>query len=306
MPPLEQSILDVGVHEAARQLFSSEGRGFNSRAFDERDGGFFHEQRSGGCGAREPAAKAPTAGASVETESEVEVKFQPPPHLASELERRGAEGVRKVFTDTYFDTAAATLTTRDHWLRLRSGVIELKRPNTDAAAARAESELRVDFYTEERAWPAISAALAKLGVELATQVPPDAYGVTAALERAGVAPFAVLTTARTRFAATLCGHDVHVDLDEVTFGGELPATRGGTEGGGAYAVGEVELVKAAPGTAPREALRQVLAELGVQAAAAAGAAPQVRGKVLEYIYRYDERRWRALGASGLLAEKLGA
>ena len=84
--------------------------------------------------------------------------------------------------------------------------------------------------------------------------------------------------------------DVHFNADYSTAATE----------GAPYSVAEVELVHAAGDTPPRLALAQVLSELGVPQPA-----PPVRGKVLEFIYRYDMVRWRALGESGLLAEKLG-
>lgn len=178
---------------------------------------------------------------------------------------------------------------------MRDGVIELKHPR--ATTERGPSELRVDFYTEDRVWSAVVAALARLDVTVDPQVPAaDVSSIAAALARADLAPFATLTTMRTRFALTLSGHAVHVDVDEVRFDAQH-APPGVAE---PYVIGEVELVRAAPGTTPRDALGQVLSELGVPR----GAEP-VRGKVLEFIYRYDKPRWHALGASGLLADKLG-
>ena len=295
---LLQSILDVGVVEAARQLLASDGGGFNGESFEARDGGFFRSRAAaavGGCGAPSPAAAAASTAVQPPTEDETEVKFTPPPHLTAALHSRTTVVQYKVFTDTYFDSPTARLTTSDHWLRVRDGVVELKHPR--ATTERAPLELRVDFYTEDRVWSAIAAALARLHVTIDPLVPAaDVISIAAVLARADLAPFATLTTTRTRFALTLSGHAVHVDVDEVCFDAQH-APPGVAE---PYVIGEVELVRAAPGTTPRDALGQVLSELGVPQ----GAAP-VRGKVLEFIYRYDTPRWQALGASGLLAEKLG-
>jgi len=290
-----QSILDVGVEAAAAELLASGGGGFDHAAFVARDGAFFAAPPAGApappappAGAPAPPAAPPAPPAPPAAEAEVEVKFAPPPQLPATLARlaRGAPRVT-TFVDAYYDTADHRLSRADHWLRERDGALELKSPSR--AAARAAGELRVDFYDEDRALGAVAARLARLGVAL----PPAGGAAPDALARAGLACFARLETRRARHALAVAGHEVHVDVDEVRFGGA---------GAGAppYAVAEVELLAPARGAAPRAALREVLAALGVHAAA-----PPVRGKVLEFISRFDAARWAALGESGLLADKLG-
>lgn len=279
------SVLDAGgVLAAVRELLSSPGGGFDAESFHKRDGAFYQP------------SQPPQA------ESEVEVKFAPPPTLVGQLAALcPAPPVVTQFTDTYYDTGDFRLVSADHWLRAREGVLELKSPAHDATS-RAAGELRVDFYDENRAWDSIVALLRARDVALPADGAPvagaDAAATAAALARGGLAPFATLTTRRTRYALTIEGHAVHVDVDAVTFGGD---GAGASDGTPHYTIGEVELVTPACGIAPREALRTVLTALNVPPTPTA-----VRGKVLEFIHRYDTARWQALRASGLLEDKLGA
>lgn len=276
------SILDVGVEAAAAELLASAGGGFDAKAFQARDGDFY-------------LAAPPPAPA---TEKEVEVKFAPPPTLAADLAALGAGApATKTFTDVYFDAPDFRLVSADHWLRARDGALELKSPAQ--SSARGAGELRVDFYTENRVWADIAAALRARSVSLPRDGAPaagaDAVAATAAaLARGGLAPFATLTTRRARHALRVAGHAVHVDIDAVSFGATARSEPD-------YVIGEVELVAPAPGVSPRAALRAVLAALRVPETPVA-----VRGKVLEFIHRFDAPRWEALRTSGVLNDKLGA
>jgi hypothetical protein len=120
-----RSVLDVGVAEAARDLLSSTGGGFDKDAFDVRNGGFYKQQRGsgGGCGGASAGSSAvfqlrfksedrdaiPLPSDPPSCEDEIEVKFSPPPGLLDSLllQRIGRQikpPVRSTFTDTYFDT----------------------------------------------------------------------------------------------------------------------------------------------------------------------------------------------------------
>jgi hypothetical protein len=173
--------------------------------------------------------------------------------------------------------------------------------------------LLVDFYEEDRAWSAIAVALARIGVAVDNTLADTASAATmlAAVEHSGLVPFASITTHRTRFSVALkCGHTVNIDFDVVDFSARSDGTGiAGYLSDSSYTVAEVELVSSAasessdPGRfklEARAALAMALEELGV----AEGSAP-VRGKVLEFLHRYDPARWQTLSEAGLLEQKLG-
>ena len=272
------SILDVGAVRALAELLDR-GAYFDEPSFCARDGDFY-----------KGAASAP----------EVEVKFAPPAGLEARLLRLCAEPPQhKVIRDTYWDASGHALTAKDHWLRERNGDWELKSP-TPETTARAAGELRVDFYDEATAWPDIVRALARAGVTLRPPLPPAAPAYVC-LADAGLAPFVGVESARRSYKLTLAGHAVRVDIDTARF--SVPGGGHGSAPGpaaDAYEIGEVELVAARPGVAPRTAIKEALVELGVSADT------PVRGKLLEFIFRRRQDHWRALAASGLLADKLGS
>jgi hypothetical protein len=97
-----------------------------------------------------------------------------------------------------------------------------------------------------------------------------------------------------------------VDVDNVELTAVVPDGGTARDGrataaahGRPYAIGEVELVAAGGGLAPAAALRDVFGALGIDPV------PTVRGKVLAYLHEHRPAHYAALGASGLLAAKLG-
>ena len=299
-----RSILDVGVEAAARDLLGSPGGGHDGAAFKQRCGDFFSAVPA-------PVGVGPAAAARP-VNLEVEVKFAVPPHLPSLLARLAASPpLVSEFTDVYYEHSRGSgypLTTRDFWLRERSGGVELKWPaSVGTAAGVADAGVRVDLYNESTDWPTIGTALdAAAGARGGRLTPPypGRGGERAYMAAAGYAPFAALTTRRSSYAVSVDGHDVRVDVDAVRF---LPPS--GTDGGapgpplGEYAIGEVELMRAAPTAAdPAAAVAHVLSRLLETDAAGL---PPVRGKVLEYLARHARAHYAALGAAGLLSAKLG-
>ncbi len=240
---------------------------------------------------------------------ELEVKFHPRSALFADLSAR-CTPLTKRFTDVYYEGAGYPLTTRDMWLRHRDDELELKWPAAAATAAAATASadasagaapspaaraLRpVDHYNESTGLSNIAATLLQRAGIVLPAPPPLPGGASGWLAAGGLRPFVALTTQRSRFALLLAGSRVFVDLDRVAF---PPPPGGGLQT--EYMVGEVELVEAAPGRAPREALGAALAALGVD-----GERP-VRGKVLEYLATHDADHWRALSETGLLTAKLG-
>ena len=285
--PSPSTILEVGALRALAESFE-EGARFDSAAFKARDGDFYLA----------PPPPPPPSPAV-----EVELKFAPPPSLEAQLLRQSAAPPqRRRMQDVYYDTAGHQLTMADHWLRERDGAWELKSP-TPGAPALGAGDLRVDFYDEATTWPGIASALELAGAPLAAPLLPPAASAAACLAAAGLAPFVRVDSDRRSYTLRLAGHEVRVDIDTALF--YSPGGSGGGGGGdtpplgNAYEIGEVELLAARAGTAPRDAIREVLHELDI------AAEQPVRGKLLEFIYRHRQEHWRALASSGLLADKLG-
>lgn len=228
---------------------------------------------------------------------EIEVKFVPPPTLVSTLSRLSPAPPKvKTFTDVYFDNSTYTLTTRDMWLRKRDATLELKWPAVLGESGATPEGLRpVDHYNEDTVLDEIAKVLRCSAPSLASLPPPPsstaAHPVSEWLKACHLSPFASLVTHRSRYRVTLAGSTVHVDLDEVEFSSQSKEV---------YRVGEVELLEAAPGSNPNEALGEVLKALGVESS------KPVKGKVLEYLSRHSPKHWDALEAAGHLTKKLGA
>ena len=250
---------------------------------------------------------APKGGG--EEELEIERKFVITPAVRARVQAAAAAAGRPPatvdFVDVYYDTPDVALGRRDMWLRRRGATVELKWPH---AAAGGRAWDGVDFYNESTDAETIARvvrAVAKVPLAAAFAGADGAAAVRAAAT-AAVAPFARLRTVRTRYALRLPVADggglaVRVDLDAVEFLTVAPAD-GAAPPLGVYQIGEVELAASEPERRRDAAacLRAAFAYLGID-----GAAPAVRGKVLEYLYRYRPRHYRALEDAGLLAAKLG-
>ena len=275
-------------------------------------------RRSGAVGGGAAARRLSTATPSpADAADEVERKFAPTPRTLALLASLGTPRAT-TFVDRYFDTLDHLLTTRDMWLRRRDARVELKYPmaaQDDAASAPPPAIGGVDYYHETGDWAVIArvAGLARLRAPYpAPAVPtPD---VERWLERSGVHLFGELRTHRRRYLLTLPvgngggpqQHRVHVDVDSVELTAVVPDGGTARDGraaaaahGRPYAIGEVELVAAGGGLAPAAALRDVFGALGIDPV------PTVRGKVLAYLHEHRPAHYAALGASGLLAAKLG-
>jgi len=192
---------------------------------------------------------------------EVERKFA----LTEENERAllaGAEFVgTKTFTDVYYDTSLFALTTKDTWLRSRDGRFELKLPlNKNRVGERV-----ADQYHEIEEEEAIRKELG---------FPVDGM-FAEALKAHEYTPIAQITTTRRKYKK---GEFV-LDLDDMDYG---------------YKVGEIELMVS--DMAEMEGAAQKIVAFGE--AQGLSLVP-VRGKVLEYIRRYNPPHFEALKAKGL-------
>lgn len=229
--------------------------------------------------------------------------------------------------DTYYDTNNYELSCKDMWLRKRNKVFELKWPHNFGTKSEAFSTDMVvpfatDFYNESTDILEIASVVQNSCKERTVEPLGSVNGWNSWMSKTGISPFATIQSKRTRFniavplhiQASKVGGSAHqqhvcVDIDEVIFYEGQPVTPEAQCMKGLYAIGEVEL---APDTeeADHKEERQAAAtqedKLAVMAEVfrVLGISPQpVRGKVLEYLYRYRPRHYQALRDCGQLASK---
>jgi len=130
------------------------------------------------------------------------------------------------------------------------------------------------------------------------------------LKRSSLTLFANISTNRVRYQLHLpvlstdrslqtVYHVVNVDIDSVQYLELSPYTDvDQTKSIGRYSIGEVELISAGGGLSPSEALLEVFSQLKIDTTS-------VRGKVLEFLYRFSPSHYQALDDSPLLRSKLG-
>ena len=244
-------------------------------------------------------------------------------------------------TDVYFDNARFDLTTRDMWLRQRNNSLELKWPMVLEGEKVLHKEtvaphelVGLDFYMESTNESTISEALLKhasitvplnLVANNSTSTEVSLKQSVQALNEAGVNALGTILTERTRFNLSMnlpaelgnmyaCERqsiDYFVDIDEVKY--QLPSEGKQPDYAGqidcSYQIGEVEFNFSADAdsndfpvtmdiTAGMNAaiMQHVFKELGIHPA-------PVRGKVLEYLFRFRPLHYEALRECGQLASK---
>lgn len=196
---------------------------------------------------------------------EVEKKFS----LSPEEEARLIEGAEfiseKIFTDTYFEDQALSLTTNDKWLRLRGDRYELKLP---IQKLDSQGQAHTDQYRELETEAEICAYLdIDLEVDMANS-----------LKIAGYLPCASVTTKRRKFKK----EGFVIDLDEMDFG---------------YTIGEIEKLVETENEIKGavESILDFAKENGLKIM-------QVRGKLIEYFYRNNKKHFEALLEAGVVRE----
>lgn len=192
---------------------------------------------------------------------EVEKKFR----LTPEQEHRLLEGAtllgNKTNEDVYFDTTDFSLTRQDHWLRTRSGRWELKRRVHELG-----HKLGGTAYDEIENEPGIRTFL-QLTV----------HGSLADdLEEAGYKPFARIVKERRSYEK----EGFHIDLDICDFG---------------YELAEIELLLEHEDQR-QDALKRIEEFVDRQGLDQT----PVRGKIIEYLYRFARPHYDALVEAGLL------
>jgi hypothetical protein len=255
----------------------------------------------------------------------------------------GSKPLVKPMTDTYYDDARYSLTTRDMWLRKRNGVLELKWPAAGGSAqatphvcisghtGSAVDVAGIDFYHESTDAEQVAAVISRnTGIELTLRpAVPSAVAETRrtvrdsssltllqALAASGVQPFGTIHSMRERYSLSVPVHGgtphstvecpIYVDIDTVTYEPPADGEPDGQERGQArlqYRLGEVELVQGWP--VPHGLALPSSARVMGEAFRLLSISREVcRGKVLEYIARFRPGHYRALGKCGLLAAKL--
>lgn len=192
---------------------------------------------------------------------EVEKKFRLDKNQEARLTKDAEFLGSKVNEDTYWDTEDFQLTRQDHWLRQRNGRWELKRRVHDLG-----HHLGATAYDEIENEKGIRDFL-HLG---------GAGTMEADLLAAGYKPFATIRKERRSYT-----HGAfHIDLDVCDFD---------------YGVAEIELMleREDERGAASERIEKFAEELGLDQT-------RVRGKVIEYLYRFRRPHYDALKEAGVL------
>ncbi|MBI4598960.1 CYTH domain-containing protein [Candidatus Uhrbacteria bacterium] len=192
---------------------------------------------------------------------EVEKKFK----LTPEQEVRLLEGATflKAVTneDIYFDTKDFSLTKQDHWLRKRSGRFELKR--------------RVHELGHKLGGTAYDEIEDEAGIRTFLKL-PVVDSLEADLTNTGYKPFAKIVKERKSYER----EGFHIDLDVCDFG---------------YELAEIELLLEDENQR-QEALKRIedfAKRMGLDQT-------PVRGKIIEYLYRFAPEHYQALLDAGVI------
>ena len=192
---------------------------------------------------------------------EVEKKYR----LTPEQEKRLLEGAtllkNKTNEDVYFDTADFSLTRQDHWLRTRSGRWELKR--------------RVHELGHKLGGTAYDEIEDEEGIRAFLHLPAT-NSMEQDLDRAGYKPFARIVKERRSYEK----EGFHIDLDICDFGYELAEIELMLE----HEDERQEALKRIENFADRHELDRT----------------PVRGKIIEYLYRFNRPHYDALVEAGVI------
>ncbi|MEK7620180.1 MAG: CYTH domain-containing protein [Patescibacteria group bacterium] len=192
---------------------------------------------------------------------EVEKKYR----LTPEQEKRLLEGAtllkNKTNEDVYFDTADFALTRQDHWLRTRSGRWELKRRVHELG-----HKLGGTAYDEIEDEPGIRSFLQL----------PEKNSLADDLADAGYKPFARIVKERRSYEK----EGFHIDLDICDFGYELAEIELMLE----HEDERQDALKRIENFADRHELDRT----------------PVRGKIIEYLYRFNRPHYDALVEAGVI------
>jgi adenylate cyclase class IV len=173
----------------------------------------------------------------------------------------GAQFIGKeVHTDTYYDTLDWKLTRTDKWLRKRNSAFELKASVSFNPAGNIATSEYYEFETD-----------GEIAEQLGFKIP---NGLEASLLEHGLVPFATIVTTREKYTK----EGFALDFDSADFGFEIL---------------EIELMVASEAEAPGAVSRIThFAETNGLTVR------RTRGKLLEYIYRYNPDHYKVLFPNG--------
>lgn len=218
----------------------------------------------------------------LEQKDEIERKFKPTAQIIAKISQLGSGHPNKTsFIDRYFDRDDFILSRQDMWLRKRNDQMELKAHNKVGLAA-SSALVGIDCYTEVRDVPSITSLIRQASMGTIHEI-------------STLTPFAEIATHRSRFHLDLTGNRFFVDIDYCDF-----FTSVGTSASpsGSYSIGEIEIDTLKEGFDGTQAIEEAFRELNIN--------PQpVRGKVLEFLFRYHPNHYQALISSGLVGKKIG-
>ncbi len=250
-------------------------------------------------------------GISYESTKEIERKFIVSDSILHYCKTKCLSQKEITLIDTYFDDCHYNLTKNDLWLRERNHVWELKAPMKDGRSddSPPESINGIDHYLEIRKSEEICRCIAKkAGIPQLTLLESKPLSTTFLEASAGIKPFVRLISHRQRFLldipikpgakeSTAISQKVYVDIDHVEFDKNyIPKDKLVHSKDVFYRIGEVELI---PPILPIDitvCMSSIFSEIGISPSA-------VRGKLLEYIYRFHPDHYHALEQSGQLQSK---
>lgn len=192
---------------------------------------------------------------------EVEKKYRLDPAQEAVLLRDAEFLGAKTNQDTYYDTSDFALTRQDHWLRMRGDVFELKR-RVHALGHKLGGTSYEEITDEER-------IREFLGLAGNTSLEAD-------LLAAGYKPFASIVKQRRSYRRGA----FRIDLDVCDFG---------------YELAEIELMveRAEEREAALQRIDAFATDIGLDQT-------RVRGKIIEYLYRFSRGHYDALVKAGVL------
>jgi hypothetical protein len=221
---------------------------------------------------------------------------------------------KKKILDVYYDSPSFSLTTKDYWLRKRNNSFELKQPKTELSH---QCESSIDQYYEITSEKQIMRSINR---SLGRSSPASASSsLTQFLSKSQVQPFGAFLTQRTSFELLLplrasptslpkWNIFFQVDFDHVLYTPPTPFSPLTTEltemnRQFQYQIAEVEMstdLSLIP-LSVEEIFQQVMNKLKINNGNNNHSA--VRGKVLEYLFRFQPKHYQALKNSGQLQSK---
>lgn len=245
-----------------------------------------------------------------EYRAKIERKFQVTEEIVDYCTRHHLEERSLQLVDRYFDTHQYDLTKKDIWLRERNQRWELKVPNSQSNGSgdvknRVEG---VDVYTEIKdnalIWEKLRSLFPSHDSSIMHQpmeINPDLLA-----HFAGLKPFLEIHSNRKRFRLLISlpklqtNQEVFIDIDSVSYDPAYITIAGKDKLSTSslqYRIGEIELIPPISAIhSPAVIMKEIFDGLQIDTSA-------VRGKVLEYLYRFRPEHYEALKESGQLGSK---